>query len=164
MSPSQRRRSTLLERLASDADMDGVQVDGCHGSSAAELRESVRRELAFLFNATALTAIQGLDLYPHVARSVLNYGVPDLSGKTASSIDRPWLERTLTWSIRNFEPRIRPDSVQVNVSATGPTAHNTLTLKIDADLSDQPNEKLQIETEFDLESGTAMVTDRRRLA
>jgi type VI secretion system protein ImpF len=153
----------LLERLMSDPRMNRVQLEDPRDLTPAELGASVCRELAFLFNATALTAARGLDLCRHSESSTLNYGVPDLSGKTASSIDRLWLERKLTCSIRCFEPRISPDSVQVKVSAKGPLAHNTLTLELDADLAAQPAERLQIDSEFDLESGTAIVKQRRRV-
>jgi type VI secretion system protein ImpF len=165
MSPLPRRQpSLLLERLTGEPGMNHVQLENGRGSSAAELCASVCRELAFLFNATALTAAQGLDLCQHADSSALNYGVPDLSGKAASSIDRPWLERKLIRSIKSFEPRIRPDSVRVNVSAKASGTHNILTIKLDADLATQPAERLQIDTEFDLESGTAIIRQRPRLS
>lgn len=165
MSPLPRRQPLpLLERLTSEPGMNRVQLENRRGSNAAEQGASICRELAFLFNATALTAAQGLDLCRHAEGSALNYGVPGLSGKTASSIDRLWLERKLTCSIRSFEPRIRPDSVRVGVSAKGAGTHNTLIVKLDAELATQPGERLEIDTEFDLESGTAIVRQRRRPA
>src|SRR5688572_5801001 len=66
-------------------------------------RESVRRELSALFNATRLASVTELDSYPQVRRSALNYGLPDLSGRTASGIDRVGLEHELLQAIRSFE-------------------------------------------------------------
>ncbi len=158
-------RPSLLERLTSakGVDLGAAQEHG--GSSLAELRQSVRRELTALFNATALSATQNLDLCPHVQRSVLNYGLPDLSGKTASSIDRPWLERQLARAIRDFEPRLRPQSLRVSVGANGEARHNTLTFEIDAEIEHRfGTERLAFQTHFDLESGTARVTELNSMA
>ena len=158
------RRRPLFERLTNEAGRTGAPIESSRSTSAAELRESVRVELTFLFNATALSAAKDVDLGPHVERSALNYGLPDLSGKTASSIDLPWFERKLAASIRWFEPRLRPDSVQVHASSSGPGAHNILSFKIDANLAANPAERVELEAEFELETGTAIVTERPRRA
>ena len=67
------------------------------------------RDLGWLMNTGNLTSVQDLDAYPQVARSVLNYGVPDLSGLTVISADvvRVW-NGSIRQAILRFEPRILP--------------------------------------------------------
>ena len=55
----------------------------------AALRATVRRELAWLLNTTNFGATADLEPYPHVATSVLNYGISDLAGKGAAGADDP---------------------------------------------------------------------------
>ncbi len=92
--------------------------------SNQRLRDGVRRDLNWLFNTTNLASVQSLELYPEVERSVLNYGLPDLAGRTASSIDRDQLERQLRRAIWEYEPRLTRKSIQVKL-AVNPTSSLT---------------------------------------
>ena len=49
-----------------------------------KLRESVRRDLSWLFNTGNLAATDDLENYPEVQRSTVNFGLPDLAGRTVS--------------------------------------------------------------------------------
>ena len=49
--------------------------------SKSRLRQAVLRDLAWLFNATRLEAVADLANAPYVRRSVLNFGLPALSGQ-----------------------------------------------------------------------------------
>ena len=73
---------------------------GRRGFSVDRLRDAVKRDLAWLFNTTHLAASQDLSDYPYVEQSVLNYGLPDLSGKTLAGIDDKELERLIRVAIR----------------------------------------------------------------
>src|SRR5690242_21057835 len=126
------------------------------------LRECVLRDVAWLLNATGLSAGQDLSDHPLVAESVLNYGLPDLTGKTASGLDIGELERLMAQAIRDFEPRIRRDSVRVRALAASDRAgqQNTLIFEIEGELWGQPMpERLFLKTEVDLEVGDVRVSD-----
>ena len=60
--------------------------------SLERLRECVLRDLGWLLNTGRLSQVQNLGAYPEVARSVLNYGSIDLSGRHLSSTDLAELE------------------------------------------------------------------------
>jgi type VI secretion system protein ImpF len=79
----------------------------------AALRNTVRRELTWLLNTTHLEATQDLTRYPHVKTSVLNYGMPDLTGRVST----PKAIRERTEQIRRgilaFEPRMDPKRLTV---------------------------------------------------
>jgi type VI secretion system protein ImpF len=154
----------LLWELLSNADPEvAPAAPGARALQEALLRDSVRRELGLLFNSTALRAVQKLEPYAHAERSTLNYGLPDLAGKTASSIDGPWLEQQLTLAIRAFEPRLHPESVRVRIAPQRASTHNILCFEIDAVLTSNPDaEPIRLDTELDLESGLARVIERAR--
>jgi type VI secretion system protein ImpF len=130
--------------------------------SMRALRQSVERDLAWLFNANGLASAQDLSAYPHVATSVLNYGFPDIAGKTASSLDAAQIERAMADVIRAFEPRIIGETVRVSAVTAGETTarHNTVSFTIEGDLWAQPYpERLFFRTDLDLEAGEVRVVD-----
>jgi len=121
------------------------------------------RDLAWLLNTGYLADVVDLTAYPEVARSVVNYGMPDLSGWTASSVDVGEVEQLVRQAIIDFEPRIIPASVRVRaVSHEGQMDRNAVFFEISCDLWAQPlPEHLFLKTEIDLETGEASVVESR---
>ena len=161
LTAKERLQPFLFERLAAPRPV----ADGMPGISLESLRESVRRELVALLSAAALDAVQvALERCPQVQRSSLNFGISALSGRTASSIHLPQLERQLARAIREFEPRIAAASLRVrSVGETGIKSHNRLCFEIEGDLWAQPlSQKLLLRAELDLESGQVQVDGPRR--
>ena len=132
--------------------------------SLKELRACVKRDLDWELNAMQYFPPDDLENYPDVARSVLNYGMPDLTGKTASSFDLKYLERIVKEVILNFEPRIIRRSLEVRVLADESMLdHNALTFEIEGDLWADPLPlHLHLRTEFELENGNVSVADFNR--
>jgi type VI secretion system protein ImpF len=156
-----RLQPSLLDRLTDTEPDERVESRDRRVLSAAQLRQSVQRDLGWLFNAIRLGALQDLSPYPEVARSVVNYGFPDLAGRTISSVDVAALERTLRGVIWDFEPRLLRDSVRVTLSRDDEQAgHNALRFDIEADLwSDPIPIRLYLRTEIDLEDGRVRVSE-----
>jgi type VI secretion system protein ImpF len=160
---SARGHLLLWDRLSSEPEAPSAPLPNARHITGSLLRESVRRELSVLFNTTALSAVEPLDRLVHAERSVINYGLPDLTGKTSSGVDRPWLEQKLARAIRDFEPRLRPDSVRVNVAPHQPLRHNLLSFEIEAVLADdRDRDPVRFSSELDLESGAAVVREHFR--
>jgi len=156
-----RLQPSLLDRLVAPPSEAGSVSPAV---TVESLRESVRRELAAFFSAASLDTVEvGLERRPQVQRSGLNFGMSALSGRTASSINLPQLERQLARAIREFEPRLSAASLRVrSVGETGSKSHNTLRFEIEADLWAQPlSQKLLLRTELDLESGQVRVEESR---
>ncbi len=132
------------------------------------LREAVRRDLEALFNTERLEAnylltdhelafVDNLSIeledFPHIRRSVINFGVPAFSGKTAGGADRRGLEKEIKEVVATFEPRLRRDSIKVNVRSD---PKEGLKIDIDAVLIMTPTpERLKFRTSIDLENGQA---------
>ena len=82
-------------------------------SRNAQLRQAVLRDLAWLLNSTRLDAKMDAATFPLARRSVINFGLPALSGETATSIEISDLERGIRQAILDFEPRILPSTLRV---------------------------------------------------
>lgn len=130
--------------------------------SLQEIRECVKRDLEWLFNTHNLCLDELLnESYPNVNHSVLNYGLPDLTGKTASSIDMLRLERILKQNIQQFEPRIIAKTLQVRLlKEKSNLGENALLFEIKGDLwTGYRPIPLQITTQLDLENGNVEIQE-----
>jgi type VI secretion system protein ImpF len=161
LTQKERLQPSLLDRLTDDNPEQRQESRDKRVLSPSRLRECVRRDLSWLLNTTSLAALQDLEGHPEVLRSVLNYGMPDLAGRTAGSVDVRALERLLAKAIGDFEPRLLKSTVKVKiVHDDQKMSHNAMSFQIEAELWAQPLPlRLFLRTEIDLESGAAIVTD-----
>lgn len=158
-----RLQPSLLDRLTDFEPEAKQEARERRVLSMRALRQSVQRDLGWLLNANGLASIQDVSGYPYVSTSVINYGLPDITGKTASGIDPVQLERLVRDAIWAFEPRILRDTVRVSSIRTEETTarHNTVSFLIEGDLWAQPYpERLYFKTELDLEVGEIRVIDQ----
>jgi len=159
--PKERLQPSLLDRLTDDEPDRNVESRDKRVLSPYKLRESVRRDLSWLFNTTNLASVVDLDKYPQVESSTVNFGLPDLTGRTAGSIHVPTLEKLLRRAIWEFEPRLLKDTVRVKlIRDTNNYSPNALVFTIEAELWAQPIPlRLFLRTDVDLETGEIAVTD-----
>lgn len=130
--------------------------------SQRALRDSVQRDIGWLLNASGLDAVQEVEAYPHVATSVLNYGLPDLAGRHVAGLTKAALERRIRDALWAFEPRLVRDTVRVTALDDTQGAHHehVLRFEIEADMWSQPYpERLYLRTELDLEAGEVRILD-----
>jgi type VI secretion system protein ImpF len=160
--PQDRLQPALLDRLTDDEPDKKVEPREMRVLSKRKLRESVLRDLAWLFNATQLEAVNPLATAPFVRKSVLNYGMPALSGNTASSFDITDLTRAVRDAILVYEPRILASTLDVRTLMEGGDLdhHNVIGVEIRAMLWAQPVPlEFLVRTDFDLETGKVQITD-----
>ncbi|MET0857453.1 MAG: type VI secretion system baseplate subunit TssE [Telluria sp.] len=159
LAPRERLQPSLLDRLSDDEPDNTSEPRERRVLSLRTLRQGVLRDLAWLLNTTNLLSVLDTGKLPHLANSVLNYGVPDLSGHSLSSLDVAALERAIRQAIWDFEPRLIRGTVSVKASA-GDVDSNKLTFEIEADLWAQPYpERLYLKTEVDLERGAVVLAE-----
>lgn len=153
-SVQERLQPSLLDRLVDHAPHERREGDDKRTLTRQALRAAVLRDLAWLFNATG----QAVDerRHPHAARSVLNYGLPMLSGQFTSSIQRVSMEQALKTAIVQFEPRILPRTLEVELVMEGSAldSHNCIGLQIRGMLWAQPVPlEFLLRSRIDLEEG-----------
>jgi type VI secretion system protein ImpF len=159
--PDERLKPSLLDRLTDDEPTETREPIRNRFASARSLRESVVRDLGWLLNSVRLSSVQDLAAYPYAARSALNFGLPDLAGRTLTSIDVPALEEQLREAIINYEPRLVPQSVSVAMRDTSTELGiNSMQFTIEAMLMAYPAPlALCLRTEIDLETGDVSVAE-----
>jgi type VI secretion system protein ImpF len=152
---------SLLDRLTDEAPGSAAAARAGQSVTLSELRQSVLRDLNWLFNAVRSLRREEAEAYPHAGRSVINYGLPALSGVAASGLDVVQLERALRQAIVDFEPRILPDSISVKAMIEESLGHhNVVSLQIEGLLWAQPVPiELLLRTRLDLESGQNRVDE-----
>lgn len=156
-----RLQPALLDRLTDDNPDQRKEVESHRVMSKTQLRQAVLRDLGALFNSVQPLA-ESAASYPMLAESVLNFGLPPLSGQLASKLDVSLLEAAIREAIVRFEPRILADTLQVNAqeSASVLDTHNVIEFEIRGHLWSQPVPlEILLRTQLDLEAGQVEVRD-----
>ena len=158
-----RLQPALLDRLADDEPTQTKETLEHSVVSKQRLKSTVLRDLAWLLNTTSFHVSDELNDYPEVKKSVVNFGIPVLSGKNASDIEWADIEQAIHDAILVFEPRILPDSLSVRATTTQDSMdhHNRLQFEIRGNLWSLPFPiELFVRTEWDLESRQVALSDQ----
>lgn len=156
-----RLQPALLDRLTDEAPGQRQEADDRRVMSKNQLRQAVLRDLGWLFNATQPRSGWAED-QPVLAASVLNFGLPPMSGQRVSKMDVTLLERAIKRAILDFEPRILPETLSVRALETGSVLdmHNMIDFEIHGHLWAQPVPlEILLRTKLDLEAGQVEVRE-----
>jgi type VI secretion system protein ImpF len=162
LTPQERLQPALLDRLTDDEPEKKLEPREHRVMSKARMRHAVLRDLAWLFNATRSESGGSMATAPYARRSVINFGLPCLSGQTASTLEIADLERGIRQAILDFEPRILAATLRVKalVELSALDHHNVIGVEIQGQLWSQPVPiELLIRTEIDLETGKVQIAD-----
>lgn len=132
---------SLLDRLI-DLNPGVPDTAPSRSQSVRELRDAVRRDLEHLLNTR--NALYDLpSAFVEVSRSVVAYGIPDLTSLNIASVrsdagshNRNRLRQIIETAIRGFEPRLSTVAVTLRDSERSDGA---LSLHIDARLMIDPS-------------------------
>lgn len=162
LTPQERLQPALLDRLTDEDPGARQETREQRVMSKTRLRQAVLRDLAWLFNATRFETASELAKMPHVRRSVVNFGLPPLSGRALSSLDLSDLEAAIRQAVVDFEPRLLAQTLQVRalVEQGDLNRHNVIGIEIRGQLWAQPVPlELLVRTEIDLETGKVEIAD-----
>lgn len=162
LTPQERLQPSLLDRLTDEEPEKQQELRERRVLSKSRLRQAVLRDLAWLFNTTRLESEVDLSKAPLARRSVINFGLPALSGRSASSLEVTELERAIRQAILDFEPRILPATLTIKalLNADRLDHHNVIGVEIHGQLWAQPVPlELLVRTEIDLETGKVEIAD-----
>ena len=162
LTPQERLQPALLDRLTDDEPDKTQEPRERRVMSKSRLRQAVLRDLAWLFNATSRRRSVDLERIPHVRRSVINFGLPALSGRAASSLD---VDRARARHppgdsrLRAAHPAGHA-AVKALLDANALDHHNVIGVEIRGQLWAQPVPlELLVRTEIDLETGKVEIAD-----
>lgn len=151
-----RRRAylpSLLDRLQDDAPRQRSEREDAYAPDERAMRRIIERDLGLLLNTTSLQDEIDVERYPEVAASVVNYGIPPLSGAYTASLRWEQLEARVLAAITRFEPRLIADTVRIR-PLTDPSArrYNKMMFEIEALMQWSPYPlEFRIQSVFDLE-------------
>ena len=145
----------MLDRLTDDEPQSAVESREERVLSSERLQQSVVRDLAWLLNTENLANCHDLGNCELARSSVINFGLPSLSGRTASGIDVDQLKKDLRRAICDFEPRLVEQTIQISAElSSNQMSANTLRFMIEAVMWAQPLPiHLYLQTEVDLDTG-----------
>jgi len=147
------RRDESGERLIA-----GRRVSPRNMVDDATLRQELSADLAALLNTVALNAIQDLSQHGFVARSVLNYGLADL---TAISIDEAAVESIgaeLRQVFSHHEPRLIPESIEIERDRSIDSTELKLRFLVHAEMHASPQDvPVEFVADLELDSGKMRV-------
>lgn len=160
LTPFEKLQPCLLDRLTDDEPNKQQESRMKRVMSLQRYRQAVLRDLTWLLNTYANAEQEGLDDFEEVPSSVLNYGVQNVAGMTASSVSADEIKYRLTEAILRFEPRILPNTISITVNVNPEEmTRRSIRFEIRGDLWSQPlPESLFIATELDLETGKSKLT------
>lgn len=157
-----RLQPSLLDRLTDDEPQKNLESNDKRVLNKTQLRQCVLRDLAWLLNTSNTESELDTELYPEVARSVVNFGIRSFSGTRMSEVDLVELEKFVRRAILDFEPRILPTTLEVKALTTEDLTHhhNMLAFEIRCQMWAQPYPlSMLLRTNLDLESGEMKVQD-----
>lgn len=162
LTTQERLQPSLLDRLTDHDPGKKKESREQRVFSTRRLKDSVLRDLGWLLNTTNPLAPAEAEQYPEVARSVLNFGIPDLAGFTSTTINEKAFARLVSDAIVHFEPRIQRDSIHVDLRISdSEMSQNTLKIRIEGELWAVPVPlRLLVNSSIDLETGAAVITEQ----
>jgi len=127
---------SILDRLMDDLP-DNQQNETSMLFDMAQFKRSLARDLEALLNTRTMDASEDIEDYPLANRSMLQFGIPDLSGISLLNPDhREMLRERLRLAIENHEPRL--GRVRVNLDAPRELERH-LRFRVDAVLKIHPH-------------------------
>lgn len=132
------------------------------GVSEAALREHLQADLNSLLNTTRLGSAVDLEGLPEVAKSILNYGMQDLSDLSTQDLATHNVAETVRQTLLTYEPRLVPGSVEVKLSDPRGDARQRLSILVQGELMGDPVDiPLDFDAEVDLGVGKLKMSNLR---
>ena len=143
---------SFIDRLLDPESMGGRLA----GYDHMQMMDAVRGDVEDLLNAR-LTATDLPPEFEETAKSLVAFGLPDLSGYDVSTrASRDGLARVVITAIERFEPRLR--RVRVSVIDDKSKGGLSIRFRIEAELNVDPAPEVGFETVLELTTGRATVT------
>lgn len=102
------------------------------------LRRDVARDLDALLNTVAMASTIEMSQFPYAIKSILNFGIPDLTHRSIDEAGVDDIPEELKTAILNFEPRLSAASLQIERDNSVDTAELKIRFVVKAELTCHP--------------------------
>ena len=151
---AERLQPSLLDRLTDKEPGEKTERRDDRVIDLRQLREIVQRDLSWLLNTSDHSTMIDAKRYPNAAQSVLNYGIREVAGDYSTRERAEMIRKSIAESIRYFEPRIHPGSIDIQMRSGQDNRNTLVTFDIRADMWAQPMPmELYLRSEVDVTTG-----------
>jgi type VI secretion system protein ImpF len=122
------------------------------------LRAEVARDLSMLMNTTNLASIQDLSAAPAVRRSILNFGIPDLTHRSIDEGGVGGVAREIERALIDYEPRLVSNTIRATRDMKVKAADLQVRFLVRADLKCDPiNVPVEFVADVEVETGKVKI-------
>ncbi|MDR2797101.1 MAG: GPW/gp25 family protein [Treponema sp.] len=148
----------VLKALTDDEPYEKKEVSQ-NVIAEKQIKEAIFKNLEMLFYSRSHPSLEELKGYEEVENSVLGYGIVDYCGKICSDTEREILLEHIEKKVRDFEPRLAPDSIKVEFANADAAMCSLLELRISGLISvGQMSEEMLFISRLDMETGNASLS------
>jgi type VI secretion system protein ImpF len=123
------------------------------------LRQSLAEDLNALLNTVNLASAEDLSQFSYVARSILNYGITDITGYSMGENAIEDIAEELRTALTHYEPRLIPSSIEIKRDTSFDDAAQKFRFMISADMHSTPVDvPIEFIAELELDSGKMRVS------
>jgi type VI secretion system protein ImpF len=152
-------RSRLEERVAGERVLSARGSLRRRGADEVLLKRDLATDLMSLVNTIDLASAVDITDLDYVKKSVVNFGLPDLSALTSLEAGVSEIGQHLKTALLSHEPRLRPESVHVEQTGQADDETHRISFSVSAEMACSP---LDLPTEFvaevDTSSGSVRLT------
>ncbi|MDR0556811.1 MAG: type VI secretion system baseplate subunit TssE [Treponema sp.] len=156
-----RYKPYVLKRLTDDEPYEKKET-ALNVITEKQVKDDIFRNIEMLFSSRPHPSLEELKGYEDVENSVLGYGISDYCGKICNDDEREFLLEHIKKQIRDFEPRLAPDSVEVEFTNPDASMRSLLELRISGRINvEQINEEMLFISRLDMETGNISLSYMR---
>jgi len=131
-------------------------IERREGAGQASLKDHLAQDLGNLMGTIHLEAAQSLDGLDWVKKSVLNYGMQDMTRLTTEDFQNARIVRDLRQSLLNHEPRLIAETLVVKLRSTRVDEQQRISFDIRAEMTARPVD-VPIEFVAEIDAGVGKV-------
>lgn len=151
-----------IDTETGEREISSRSLERRQGASQSVLKRHLADDIQSLLNTVRLDAALDLDGLDHVQRSILNYGLQDLSRLTTEHYRKSDLIRSIRESLLNHEPRLIDESIEIVAQEFDQNDNLRVAFNISAEMSAKPVDvPLEFVAEIDVGAGKMKMSNLR---
>lgn len=129
------------------------------GADEQILRENLALDLMSLVNTIDLASAEDIDDLDYVSRSVLNFGLYDISHLTSEEIGVKEIGQNLLAALLQHEPRLNPDTLTIERDEAFDDVNQRMRFNVSGEMACRPFDvPIEFVAEVDVGSGKIQLT------
>lgn len=151
-------RDNAVQVVDGERVIEGRQSRQRRGDETA-LKRDLSIDLTSLLNTIDLGSVIDLEGLPHVGRSIINYGLPDVAHLTSQEIGIEKIRDQLVAALRVYEPRINPASLHVDKEIVADDVNQRVRFAVSGEMFFSPLDvAVEFVAELEINSGKMNLT------